>query len=271
MTDNIWTARSATKDVALAEVGRIELPKTAEGRYNHDDATIYCKGVRRALQTMLKPGDPNGMAGLLDGATSELGKMKSVDSVTWKQVLSMEEKRAEAETKKRSDGKTVSPDITDRADAIDEANRINANTQAVIGAKLGTTEAIVNAAGKAVTDSVLRLSDGSDTKSVDEYQLKDLMEAVMQGASRPLVHDIVQQLNELINFRFNFQKKVDTNVELLRTKLSKTTSYGITLDETIVALIIVHNITYAQNEPWGGGISKCPPGPPPEVRIQLRA
>ena len=250
MTDNIWTARSATKDVALTEIGRIELPKTAEGRYNHDDATIYERAIFRTLKTMLHPGNPNGMSGLLDGDASELGKVKSTDSVTWKQVISMEKQRADADTIAK--GTTVEPDITDRADAIDEANRINANKQAIIGAKLGATEAIVAAAGKAVTDSVLRLSDGSDYKSVDDYQLKDLMEAVMLGASRPLVHDIVQQLNELINFRFNFQKKVDTNVELLRTKLAKTNSYGITLDETIVALIIIHNITYAQNEPWGG-------------------
>ena len=96
MTDNIWTARSATKDVALTEIGRIELPKTAEGRYNHDDATIYERAIFRTLKTMLHPGNPNGMSGLLDGDASELGKVKSTDSVTWKQVISMEKQRAAA-------------------------------------------------------------------------------------------------------------------------------------------------------------------------------
>ena len=248
MTDNVWTARSASSEVARTEIGKLSLTKSADGRFNHDDATIYGKGVRRALLGMLKPGDPNGMAGLLDGPTSELGKIKSTDSVTWKQVIADEAARAQTIL---VNGLPVAPDITDRADAIDEANRINANNQAVIGAKIGATEAIVAAVGTAVANSVLRLPDGTDTKGVDAYQLKDLLEALMLGASRPLIHDIIKQLNDVINFKFNFQQRIDTNVELLRTMLAKTHSYGIALDDTIVALVIIHNVTCAQNETWG--------------------
>ena len=252
MSDSVWTARSANEEVARAAVGRVDLPMTAEGRYNFDDADIYRKGVTRALRSMLNPGNPTGMAGLFDGPRSELGKIKSTDSITWQQVLADEARRVKrANAAKAPDDPEVTATIVDRADANDEANRINANVQAVIGAKIGATEAIVKTVGKGVTDSVLRLPDGSDVKDVDEYQLKDLMDAVINGASRPLVHDIIQQVYEVVNFRFNMQDKVEINVERLRTKLGKAKSYGINLDETIVALVIVHNITYAQNEPWG--------------------
>ena len=167
-------------------------------------------------------------------------------------------------------GLPIAPDITDCADAIDEANRINANNQAVIGTKISAIEAIVAAAGTAVTDSVLRLPDGTDTKGVDEYQLKDLLEAVMLGASRPLIHDIIKQLNDVINFKLNFQQRIDTNVELLRTMLAKTHSYGIALDDTIVALVIIHNVTCAQNETWGAEFRPVLLAPS-EVLIQSRA
>jgi hypothetical protein len=102
---------------------------------------------------------------------------------------------------------TVSPSITTRSDA-QEADRINLLNQAVIGAKDGAAEAITNKVGSDITDTMLKTADGSNFKGVDDYQLEDLLNAVMQGADRPSTTDILQQFLGIIAFTFNFQKKV---------------------------------------------------------------
>ncbi|KAL7550761.1 hypothetical protein ACHAWF_013977 [Thalassiosira exigua] len=71
MTDNVLTARSASSEGAHTEIGKLSLAKTSDGHFNRNDATIYGKGVLRALLGMLNPGNSNDMAGLLDGPTSD--------------------------------------------------------------------------------------------------------------------------------------------------------------------------------------------------------
>ena len=114
--------------------------------------------------------------------------------------------------------------------------------QAVIGAKEGATSAIVEHFGRDVTDSVLRTADGIDYKGIDEYHLYDLVQAAIQGADRPATGDILGQLIEVISTKFDFRKKVVNNVEALRAKCARLTSYGVALDDTQLALIILANV-----------------------------
>jgi hypothetical protein len=48
---------------------------------------------------------------------------------------------------------------------------LNVINQSVIGVKEGVTEGITLKVGSDITDAILRTSDGSDHKSVDEYTL----------------------------------------------------------------------------------------------------
>ena len=64
-------------------------------------------------------------------------------------------------------------------------------TQAVIGAKEGTSSAITAKVGACVTDAVLQTADGMDYKSI-EFELYKLVTAAMQAADRPRVREIRQ-------------------------------------------------------------------------------
>ena len=105
--------------------------------------------------------------------------------------------------------------------------------------------------GNDITDTVLKMAGGSDYRGVDEYQLEDLLNAVMQGTNRPSTTDILDQFVALITFSFNFQKKVGANMELVRAKVGSMQPYGITVDEMQLALILLANIEMAASKDYG--------------------
>jgi len=77
-------------------------------------------------------------------------------------------------------------------------------TQAFIGAKEGTAAAITAKVGARVTDAVLQTADGMDCKSIDEFELYELITAAMQAAHCPQVREIRQQLLAVLAIHFNF-------------------------------------------------------------------
>ena len=142
------------------------------------------------------------------------------------------------------------PIIMSCFDAQDKADHINMVNQVVVGAKEGAMEAITNKVGSDITDAVLRTADGTDYRSIDDYKLHDLVNAAIQGADRPNTSDVLEQLASILSFQFNFQKKVITNVELLRAKIARMHSYGIVVDDTQLALVLLANIELATSEAW---------------------
>ena len=78
--------------------------------------------------------------------------------------------------------KTVTPEIMSCADTQEEADPQNMFTQAVLGAKEGITEGITDIVDSNITDVILRTSDDTDFKGIDEYQLYKLFEATVRGA-----------------------------------------------------------------------------------------
>ena len=180
----------------------------------------------RGMYNPLEPG--KGMEGLLSATPTLLNSIKSNDFFTPERIL--KEKRDEAQAISQQTGTTTLPTITSRSDAQDEADPRNSYYQAVIGVKEGVQEAIVAKVGKDVTDPVLRDINGQDYKSIDEYTLDQLKQAVIAGADRPNTPDVLKQLLAVINFVFDFRKKVSHNVEILNVMAAKLQSYGITLD-----------------------------------------
>ena len=59
-----------------------------------------------------------------------------------------------------------------------------------------------------MTDPVLRDINGQDYKSINDYTLDQLKQAVIAGVDRPNTPDVLKQLLAVINFVFNFHKKV---------------------------------------------------------------
>ena len=215
MADAAFTARATTKAHVSAEIGRLVF-QTVNGSYSHDVATQFVLGMNRVLKGTFNPGgDGNGMQQLARSSTdptnpSSLAAIRSTDVANIASVV--RESTAEAAALQAASATpniTIPPAIQTRADAMDAADRQNQLTQAVIGAKEGATEAITAKVGTRVTDAVLRTADGTDYKSVDEYELYELVNAVMQNADRPRIRDVHKLLLAAISFNFNFQQERD--------------------------------------------------------------
>ena len=143
MADACFTTRATTRDHVKAAITKLTLPCNSSNQYTHDAITTFFTGVRRVLKSTYNPGDPgNGMEKLLTSSTANppslLSRIRLTDAATITSVL--DESRATANALSTTQ-LPVLPTITTRADAQDEADRINQINQAVIGAKEGATEA----------------------------------------------------------------------------------------------------------------------------------
>ena len=252
----VFTLRSKTKTNVQEDVENLALTKNASGSYTHEDAQIFRDEIKTILarQYFHAEDGTNGMEGLLaDGRTAEneLTRMKSTDMTTRLKVLAASRAAATA-------AGATKPDIESNSDAQDEADRQNMYLLAVIGAKEGVAAGIATIVGKAITDPVLRTADASTLKNVDDYSLYDLIKAMVEGADRPATQDVRKKFTGIIATNFDFRTKIVTCVEVLNSKLEKMATYGITIGEPIVVMIILAEVEEAAK--W------CP-----ELRIALTA
>ena len=241
-----YTARASTREQIKIAIRTIQLDTNASGQYKHDDVLVFIKGVTRSLGELYNEADPgNGMKKLLDESSNGTNAIRSMDNVTVETVL------AESKAATLSISPATLPTITTRQDAQEAADRQNIRNQAVIGAKEGTAAAITEKVGSDVTDLTLRSSDGLDLKSIDDYQLSDLVAAIISGADRPPTTEVLDQLIAVMGFEFDHKKKVIANVEALRARAAKIETYGITIGEAQLALIILANIETAAQHDYG--------------------
>lgn len=250
MSEACYTARATLRTQVRDLILELPLKRNDSGQYQHDDIVVFITGVERQFKSLYNPLQPGqGMTQLLEQAPNALNKIKSTDMAEASAILKAAQ--VEAARLSKSTGMTEKPAFESRADAQDEADRRNYAYQAAIGAKEGAAEAITQKVGSDITDSVLRNIDGNDNKGVDEYTLYEIIEAAKQGAIRPGTGDILQQVVSTMNFRFDFRKKIATNMEQLKSKVSRVVSYGITYDDTAIALTLLANIEYATHNDWG--------------------
>eukprot|EP00956_Cyclotella_meneghiniana_P019415 scaffold33240_cov63-Cyclotella_meneghiniana.AAC.3 len=200
--DQCYSARSSTRIQVLDAIKRLTLSKNSSEQYNHDDAVKNFAAIKRVLKETYNPVDPgHGMEKLIEENTPGLPRehptnATSTFTTTAQNVLTQYQQQVAALNRQNFVGQNVLPLITDRTEAQDQADRLNLQNQAVIGAKEGATEGIVLQFGRDVTDSVLKTADGVDFKGIDEYHLYDLVQVCIQGADRPATGDIIGHLIE---------------------------------------------------------------------------
>ena len=93
---------------------------------------------------------------------------------------------------------------------------------------------------------------GSNIFTVDEFQLCDLMAAVIEGAERPATKDVRDMYVRLCGTRYDFCTKMVTNVEQFRSQAAKANAYGATVGEDVICLVLLSNIKWAAQQDWGG-------------------
>jgi hypothetical protein len=127
MADACFTARATTRDHVKATITKLALPRNSSNQYTHDAITTFFTGMHGMLKSTYNPGDPgNGMEKLLISSTatppSLLSCIRSTDAATITSVLNEARDIADAQSTAQL---PVLPTITVRADAQDEADRIN--------------------------------------------------------------------------------------------------------------------------------------------------
>ena len=257
MADAAVTARHTTRQMLLENFSKYTISTNESKLYNVETAINWIQQIERELKEVFIPGgSPNNDGALqLCNTGSSLAKIKSTDMATAKIVLDHYKKKADDDSKKA--GKTIEPEITSRADAHEEAERLNTRYQTIIGIKEAIGQAATKTFGTTITDSVLRTADGTDFKSINDWTVEQLFEAIRQGADRPTTTEIHNQLNAAINFSFNFQQKIQVNYDALLAKTGKLKAVGIIVPPSIRGHILMHQLEQAQRESWGRDFQSC--------------
>jgi hypothetical protein len=128
---------------------------------------------------------------------------------------------------------------------------LNVINQSVIGAKEGIVEAVSKLVGSNITNAILRMADGSDHKSINDFTLYDVMKIAINGADRPSTNDMLEQLLKVINHTFNFCKKVSVNMELMQSNAAQMATYGIVIGIPQLTLTLLANIKTATKSDYG--------------------
>jgi hypothetical protein len=136
-------------------------------------------------------------------------------------------------------------------EAQEEADCLNVINQSVIGAKEGIVKAATKLVGSDITDAVLQTADGSNHKSIDDYMLFAVMAAAIDGADQPSTTNMLEQLLEVINHTFDFQKKVSVNMELMQSNAARMATYGIAISISQLTLTLIANIKNATKAKYG--------------------
>jgi hypothetical protein len=215
MAEVCYMARATTKQQVIKGIGKLALKMNKHGQYTHNAILLLQKRIRCILVSQFNPSNPGkGMEKLLEDGTNLLTNVKSTNAITTNSVLKAAKARTDAALKALST--TITPTITSQSEAQEGADWLNMINQLVIGAKEGVVEAVMKLVGSNITNAVLRTADGSDHKSIDNYTLFAVMAAAIDGADRPSTTNMLEQLLEVINHTFDFQKKVSVNMELMQ-------------------------------------------------------
>jgi hypothetical protein len=257
MADAAVTARHTTRQMLNENFSKYKFETNESKLYNVEKAVNWLQQIERELKEVFIPGGSTTNDGALQLCNngSSLANIKSTDMATAKSVLDhYKKKAADASTRQ---GTTVAPEISTRADAHEEAERINTSYQTVIGIKEAIGQAATDTFGATITDSVLRTADGTDFKSINDWSVEQLFEAIRQGADRPTTTEVHKQLNGTINFSFNFQQKIQVNYDALLATAGKLKSVGIIVGPSIRGHILLHQLELAQREEWGRDFRSC--------------
>jgi hypothetical protein len=226
MAEACYVALATTNQQVLNGINKWTLQTNKHGQYTCVAILLFQKGIQRILDSQFNQSNPGkGMIKLLNDGNNILVRVKSTDAIMAGSVIKSAKKGADILS--TTTGKTILPTFTEQTKAQEEANQLNLINQSVIGAKEGVVKAGSKLVGSNITNAILRMADGSDHKSIDSFMLYKVMKKVaINGADRPSMNDVLEQLLKVIDHTFNFCKKVSVNTEL-QLYTARMATYGI--------------------------------------------
>jgi hypothetical protein len=250
MAEVCYTARATMKRQVIKGIGKLTLHTNEHRQYMHKSILLLQKGTRHMLVSQFNPRDPGkGMAKLLEDGSNLLTNVKSTNTIMANSVLKAAKTKVDMASKAAST--TIAPTITSQSEAQEEADRLNVIKQSVIGAKEGVVKAMTKLVGSHNTYAVLRMVDGSNHKSINNYTLFAVMAAAIDGANQPSTTNVLEQLLEVINHTFDFPKMVSVNMELMQWSATRMATFGITISIPQLTLTLTANIENATKAKYG--------------------
>jgi hypothetical protein len=165
----------------LDGINKLTLQTNEHRQYMHDAILLIQKDIQHVLVSRFNPSDPGkGMVKHLNDGNNILTQVQSTDAITAGSILKSANKRADKLS--TTTGKTILSTFTTRTKAQEEADQLNVINQSVIGAKEGVVKAVLKLVGSNITDAILRMADGSDHKSINDFTLYDVMKVAINGA-----------------------------------------------------------------------------------------
>jgi hypothetical protein len=249
MSEANYTARANAKANILSLAANISIQCNTNGRYTHDAAECFKNLFILQLGACYNDMQPSeGMHKLADDGNNTHTIIKSTNRVTADSILT--EAKKEAALLKRQTNLDEKPCFETRAEAKVEADDRNYAIQATIGTKEGAAEAITNIVGSDITDNVLKHNDGSP-KGVNKYRLTALFQAVAAAAKRPTEKEMVNLKVSTLQFKFDWQKLFQLNMELLCLHVNKITSNRLSFTDNDAMLVVFANIHDATQHDFG--------------------
>ena len=220
--------------------------------YAYNNANNMLTHIEWILERQLSEDSSDGMKGLASDNSNALNKYKSTINIKKRDVLAASIAAANIIT---TDNITAKPDITSNSDAQDESERQNVFRLAAIGVKEEIAEGITNISGKDITNPILRMTDGRDFKSVDEYHIHQLLTDITEGEERPEATNIRRQFVNFTGTISDCRETVVTNVKIMAEIAAKLQGYGVQVHSYLQSVVILSNTELAAHQKWGTEIS----------------
>ncbi len=112
-------------------------------------------------------------------------------------------------------------------------------------------EAITKLVGSNVTDAILRTTNSSDRKNIDNFTQFEGKKLAINGTDRPSTNNVLEQLLKVVNHNFNFCKKISINMELMQSNTARMATYGIIIGIPQLTLTLLANIETATKSNYG--------------------
>ena len=171
----LFHVRMEARTRVLTEMSDIRLHKNKVCGYAYNYANTLLQQIERVLERQLYEDSANGMKGLKRNFSNVLSKYKSTVHIKKRDVLVASRAAADCLS---TNNITVKPEIVNNSNAQDEANRQNVFRLAAIGVKEGTAEGITKIFRMDITNPILRTTDNSKFKLVDQYQIQQLFTTI---------------------------------------------------------------------------------------------
>ena len=108
-----------------------------------------------------------------------------------------------------------------------------------------------------IANPILRTMDEADFRTVDQYELHQLLTAIKEGAEHPSATTIRGMVVSVVATTFDWRASAATNYGKLSTAAAKAVTYIITIDSNMKGLIVAAKVASAARETWGTKLAKA--------------